>query len=67
MNRQSTLTALPGLRQTEGRKGMGKSCSLGRIGRCRTLKHFIQTCYEHLEECAEKFKERDQMKQRLLF
>jgi len=22
--------------------------------------HFIQTCYEHLEECAEKFKERDQ-------
>ena len=46
---------------------MGKSCSLGHIGRCRTLKHFIQTCYEHLEECAEKFKERDQMKQRLLF
>jgi hypothetical protein len=25
---------------------------------CR--EHFIQTCYEHLEECAEKFKERDQ-------
>ena len=60
MNRQSTLTALPGLRQAEGRKGMGKSCSLGHIGRCRTLKHFIQTCYEHLEQCAETFKERDQ-------
>ena len=58
MNRQSTLTVLPGLRQIEGRKGMGKSCSLGRIGRCHT--RFIQTCYEHLEECAEKFKERDQ-------
>ncbi len=25
---------------------------------CR--EHFIQTCYEHLEECAETFKERDQ-------
>jgi hypothetical protein len=25
---------------------------------CR--EHFIQTCYEHLEECAEEFKERDQ-------
>ncbi len=60
MKPQSTLTALPGLRQTEGRRGMGKSCSLGRIGRCHTLEHFIQTCYEHLEECAEKFKERDQ-------
>ncbi len=60
MNRQSTLTVLPGLRQIEGRKEMGKSCSLGRIGRCHTLEHFIQTSYEHLEECAEKFKERDQ-------
>ncbi len=39
---------------------MVKSCSLGRIGRYHTLEHFIQTCYEHLEECAEKFKERDQ-------
>src|SRR5213596_49914 len=60
MNRQSTLTVLPGLGQTEGRKAMGKSCSIGRIGRCHTLEHFIQTCYEHLEECAERFKERDQ-------
>src|SRR6266566_918348 len=60
MNRQSTLTVLRGLRQTAGRKGMGKSCSIGRFGSCRALKHFIQTCYEHLEECAEKFKERDQ-------
>src|SRR6266436_3439560 len=60
MKPQSTLTALPGLRQAEGRKGMGKPCSLGRIGSCRALKHFIQTCYEHLEESAHKFKERDQ-------
>src|SRR6266568_7866034 len=40
MNRQRTLTVLPGLKQTE--------------------EHFIQTCYEHLEEWAETFKERDQ-------
>ena len=60
MNPQSTLTVLPGLRQTEGRKGRGKLCSIGRIGSNRTLGHFIQTCYEHLEECAGKFKERDQ-------
>src|SRR5712691_10292636 len=59
MNPQSTLTVLPGLRQAEGRKGMGKPCSLGRIGSYRALGHCIQTCYEHLEECAEKFKERD--------
>jgi len=39
---------------------MGKLCSIGRIGSNRTLEHFIQTCYEHLEECAGKFKERDQ-------
>jgi len=37
MNPQSELMVLPGLGQTEGRKGMGKSCSLGRIGSCRTL------------------------------
>src|SRR6266850_68386 len=60
MNLQSTLTVLPGPRQTEGRKRMGKSCSIGRIGSCRTLEYFIQTCYEHVEECEEKFKERDQ-------
>src|SRR5216683_3743631 len=60
MNPQSTLTVLPGLRQPEGRKGMGKLCSIDRIGSNRTLEHFIQTCYEHLEECAGKFKERDQ-------
>ena len=60
MNPQTKLTVRPGLRQTAGRKGMGKSCSLGRIGSCRTLEHFIQICYEHLEECAGKFKERDQ-------
>src|SRR6267154_1419580 len=60
MNRQSTLTVLPGLRQTQGRKGPGKPCSIGRIGSCRTLEHFIQTCYEHLEQCEETFKERDQ-------
>ncbi len=60
MNLRSTLTVRPGLRQTEGRKGRGKECSLGRIGSCCTLEHFIQICYEHLEECAETFKERDQ-------
>src|SRR6266699_4783644 len=59
MNPQSALTVLPGLRQTEGRKGMGKSCSVGRIGSCRTLEHFIETCYEHLEECEETFKEKE--------
>src|SRR5207248_3964549 len=32
--------------------------TLGKRDYCR--EHFIQTCYEHLEECAEKFKERDQ-------
>src|SRR6266478_8208660 len=31
---------------------------LGKQDYCR--EHFIQTCYEHLEACAEKFKERDQ-------
>src|SRR5260370_39010466 len=101
MNPQSTITVLRGLRQTEGRKVMGKSSSLGRIrelpharhsdlftstgvptplnmhASCATSgcsgpsvvtlgkqdycrEHFIQTCYEHLEECGGKFKERDQ-------
>ena len=32
--------------------------TLGKRAYCR--KHFIQTCYKHLEECAEKFKGRDQ-------
>jgi hypothetical protein len=32
--------------------------TLGKRAYCR--EHFIQTGYEHLEECAEKFKERDQ-------
>ena len=60
MKPQSTLTLLPGPRQTEGREGLGKPRSIGRIGSCRALEHFIQTCYEQLEECAEKLKERDQ-------
>ncbi len=32
--------------------------SLGKQDYCR--EHFIQTCYEHLKESSEKFKERDQ-------
>src|SRR5260370_30850034 len=60
MNPQNTLTILRGLRQTEGRKGMGKPCSISSIGSCPTLEHFIKICYEHLEECAENFKERHQ-------
>jgi hypothetical protein len=32
--------------------------TLGKQDYCR--EHFIQTCYEHLEECGGKFKERDQ-------
>jgi hypothetical protein len=41
--------------------GGPSAVTLGRQGYCRG--HFIQTCYEHLEECAEKFKERDQVGQ----
>jgi hypothetical protein len=33
--------------------------TLGKQDYCR--EHFIQTCYEHLEECSEKFRERDQV------
>jgi hypothetical protein len=42
----------------------GSGCSgpsmvtLGKQNYCR--EHFIQTCYEHLEECEENFNERDQ-------
>ncbi len=32
--------------------------TLGKRDYCR--EHFIQTCYEYLEECAERFRERDQ-------
>jgi len=39
---------------------VGKPCSIGRIGSCRTLEHFIQICYNISKNVRKKFRERDQ-------
>jgi hypothetical protein len=61
MNLQCALTVLPTLRHASCTTSGCSGPSVDTLGKQDYWReHFIQTCYEHIEECSEKFRERDQ-------